>query len=105
MKSDEEFSQCAIDPEKRECEIRKLCAYRSYSIASFWFCFLILCVVSLIGIVTKDAINTHSLFILVMGVLLTTNLYHLDSKIKVLKILDRVIMVGDSKEANDGNRN
>jgi len=104
MKTDEEFSQCVIDPAKRKSEIRKLCTNRRIIIACAGFVFLILFGFSSIRIVMRDPVlDTHFLFIFVRALLQVTILYHLDSKIRILKILDRVLIEGDNHEAEGGN--
>ena len=106
MKSDEDFLQCAIDPAKRKSEIRKLVAHRNSAIACAGFLILLLFGCFFFGIdQKKDLISTHFLFILVMMLLQVTILYHLDSKIKILLVLDRGLMDGNAQAVKDGNTN
>ena len=88
--SDETFAKCATNSAARERQIHRLSTYRVQSVSATVLTILILCGFLAIGVRMKNPLSAGFVFVYALVVFQVTILYHLDAKIKVLKLIGRL---------------
>ncbi len=103
LRSDEKLLKCAADPLRREREIRQLSEARNVGLTAAMLTLLGLFGFMIFGLITQNLFNTEIVSVFGLFVFQLLMVCHVDTKIKMLKLVGHLVEQGVSEQPKVGN--